>query len=83
MMMPETRLVIFGRPEAGTPVMLAAPQSALDLPLKILIAALPGGNAQVSYTSPSTLQARYAIPAHLVPNLAAVEKIASEIASPG
>ena len=51
--MPNTKLVIFGDPQAGTPVMLAAPSSALDLPLKILIAEGADGSTRISYNSPS------------------------------
>ena len=77
--MHETKLVIFGKPEAGTPVMIAAPDSALDLPLKILIAELADGGTQVSYNKPSYLQARYDLPANLVANIAVIEQIAAAI----
>jgi uncharacterized protein (DUF302 family) len=49
--MRATKLVIFGNPKAGTPLMLAAPDSALDLPLKILIAEEPSAGTRVSYNS--------------------------------
>jgi uncharacterized protein (DUF302 family) len=55
----ETTLVIFGNPAAGTGVMVAAPLSALDLPLKVLIWADPEQGTVVSYTAPAALAARY------------------------
>jgi uncharacterized protein (DUF302 family) len=79
MEMHETKLVIFGKPEAGTPVMIAAPDSALDLPLKILIAERPDGGTQVSYNKPSYLQARFDLSANLVANIAVIEQIAAAI----
>ena len=46
-----TKLVIFGNPKAGTPLMLAAPSTAIDLPLKILVAEDAGGKVSLSYNS--------------------------------
>jgi uncharacterized protein (DUF302 family) len=57
----ETTLVIFGNPAAGTGVMVASPLAALDLPLKVLVWAEPGGATSVSYTAPATLAARYGL----------------------
>jgi uncharacterized protein (DUF302 family) len=57
----ETTLVIFGNPAAGTGVMTASPLAALDLPLKVLVWAEPGGATSVSYTAPATLAARYGL----------------------
>jgi uncharacterized protein (DUF302 family) len=57
----ETTLVVFGNPAAGTGVMAAAPLAALDLPLKVLVWAEPGGATSVSYTAPATLAARYGL----------------------
>jgi uncharacterized protein (DUF302 family) len=57
----ETTLVIFGNPAAGTGVMVAAPLSALDLPLKVLVWAEPGQGTFVSYTAPAALAARYGL----------------------
>lgn len=62
----ETTLVIFGNPAAGTRVMDGAPLVALDLPLKVLVWADARGETQVSYTDPSVLAARYALPAEAV-----------------
>jgi uncharacterized protein (DUF302 family) len=67
----ETRLVIFGSPAAGTPVMDAFPLSALDLPLKVLIWD-DGGQTKVSYQAPDALAARYGLPASLAKNLAGI-----------
>jgi len=57
----ETTLVIFGNPKAGTGVMEASPLAALDLPLKVLAWAEPGGATSVSYTAPAELAARYGL----------------------
>jgi uncharacterized protein (DUF302 family) len=62
----ETTLVIFGNPQAGTGVMVASPLAALDLPLKVLVWAEPGGDTSVSYTAPATLAARYGLTDALV-----------------
>ncbi len=70
-----TTLVLFGNPAGGTPVMEAAPLSALDLPLKVLVWAEGGPGCQVSYTDPATLAARYGVPAELAAPLAAIERL--------
>ncbi len=61
----ETTLVVFGNPVAGTPVMEAAPLAALDLPLKVLVWADGHQGTRVSYTDPTVLAARYALPPEL------------------
>jgi len=81
MKMPPTKLVIFGNPKAGTPLMLAAPSAAIDLPLKILIWEDRAGKAWVSYNSPAYLQGRHGFPAELVKNIAAVEALATAAAA--
>ncbi|SNS47062.1 Uncharacterized conserved protein, DUF302 family [Granulicella rosea] len=81
MEMHDTKLVIFGNPKAGTPLMLAAPDSALDLPLKILIAEDANGATKVSYNDPAYLQTRYDLTPELVGNIAAIEQIAATIAA--
>ena len=81
MKMPPAKLLIFGNPKAGTPVMLAAPSSALDLPLKILIWEDPQGKVWASYNSPTYLQSRHSLPPELVANIAAVETLAAKAAS--
>ena len=60
--------------------MLAAPDSALDLPLKILIAEEPSDSTRVSYNSLAYLQARYGLTPEVLTNVAAVEKIAAAVA---
>jgi uncharacterized protein (DUF302 family) len=67
----DTKVVIFGSPEAGTPVMEHAPLAALDLPLKVLIWA-DGDATRVSYTSPGALGARYDLPDDLAARLAGI-----------
>ncbi|HKM67761.1 MAG TPA: DUF302 domain-containing protein [Candidatus Acidoferrum sp.] len=78
--MPNTKLLIFGNPKAGTPLMLAAPSVALDLPLKILVAEDAAGKTWISYNSPSYLQARHGFPAELLPNIAVIEGLAAKAA---
>jgi uncharacterized protein (DUF302 family) len=70
MKMPPTKLLIFGNPKGGTPLMLAAPSIALDLPLKILVAEDTQGKVWVSYNSPEYLKERHGLPADLLPNIA-------------
>jgi uncharacterized protein (DUF302 family) len=79
--MPPTRLLIFGSPKAGTPVMLAAPTSALDLPLKILVREDEAKNVLVSYNSTEYLAARHQIPHELTGNLAVIKALAEAGAS--
>jgi uncharacterized protein (DUF302 family) len=74
----DTKLVIFGSPKAGTPVMESVPLAALDLPLKLLVWA-DGEQTKVSYTSPSELAARYHLSDELAANLAAVEPISDAV----
>jgi uncharacterized protein (DUF302 family) len=74
--MRPTRLLIFGSPRAGTPLMLAAPSVAIDLPLKILVWEDTEGKVWVSYNSPAYLQERHGFPPDLVQNIAAVEALA-------
>ncbi len=78
--MPNTKLLIFGSPKAGTPVMLAAPSIAIDLPLKILAWEDAGGKAWLSYNSPQYLQQRHQVPDDLLNILAGVETLAANAA---
>lgn len=78
--MPNTKLLIFGNPKAGTPVMLSAPSTALDLPLKILLAQEPDGTTQVLWNDPMWLQQRHDFAPDLIANLAAVEALARNAA---
>lgn len=80
MKMRPTKLLIFGSPKAGTPLMLAAPTSAIDLPLKILIWEDANGKVWVSYNAPSYLQGRHGIPKELLQNIAVVETLAAKAA---
>ena len=80
MNMPPTKLVIFGSPKAGTPLMLAAPSIAIDLPLKILIWEDTQGKAWVSYNSPEYLRQRHALPVELLQNIAVIETLAAKAA---
>jgi uncharacterized protein (DUF302 family) len=72
MKMRPTKLLIFGSPKGGTPVMLAAPSVAIDLPLKALVAEDEAGKVWISYNSPEYLQQRHGIPPDLVKNIAGV-----------
>ena len=76
--MPPTKLLIFGSPKAGTPLMLAAPSAAIDLPLKILVWEDPQGKVWVSYNSPDYLRERHGLPQELLANIAVVETLASK-----
>ncbi len=78
MTMRDTKLLIFGNPKAGTPVMVASPGSALDLPLKILIWEDADGKVWLSYNSPEYLKERHNIPAELLPNIAVAETLAAK-----
>jgi len=78
--MRPTKLLIFGSPKAGTPLMLAAPSSAIDLPLKILIWEDARGKVWVSYNSAAYLQERHNLPQQLLPNIGAVEALAGKAA---
>jgi uncharacterized protein (DUF302 family) len=80
MKMRPTKLLVFGNPKAGTPVMLAAPSSAIDLALKILIWEDAQGKAWVTYNSPAYLQERHNIPVELVPNVRVIEALAKSAA---
>jgi uncharacterized protein (DUF302 family) len=68
--MPPTKVLIFGSPKGGTPLMVAAPSLAIDLPLKALVAEDAVGKVSVTYNSPEYLQERHGVPADLIKNLA-------------
>ena len=78
--MPATKLLIFGNPKGGTPVMLAAPSAALDLPLKILVSETGEGKTLLAWNNPVWLQQRHGFPDDLVPNLAAAGMFARKVA---
>jgi uncharacterized protein (DUF302 family) len=77
----ETTLVLFGNPAAGTPVMVAAPMSALDLPLKVLIWD-DAGTTKVTYYGPAALAARYDLNADLTAKLAAIDPLTDALIAP-
>jgi uncharacterized protein (DUF302 family) len=77
MQMPPTKLLIFGNPKGGTPLMLAAPSIAIDLPIKILVAEDGQGKVWVSYNSPMYLAERHGVPQNLLQNLAFVDSLAA------
>jgi uncharacterized protein (DUF302 family) len=70
----ETKVVIFGSPQAGTPVMEAAPLAALDLPLKVAVWA-DGEQTRLSYTAPAELAARYGLSDELAGRLAGIDAL--------
>jgi len=80
MKMRPTKLLIFGNPKGGTPLMLAAPSIAIDLPLKILIWEDEQEKVWVSYNTPEYLAERHGLPPHLAQNVGFIEALASNIA---
>ena len=72
LVMRPTKLLVFGSPKAGTPLMQAAPTVAIDLPLKALFWQDADGKVWLTYNDPAYLQQRHGIPAELLPNIAAV-----------
>jgi uncharacterized protein (DUF302 family) len=83
--MPPTKLLIFGNPKSGTPLMLAAPSSAIDLPLKILVWEDVGDDAArkvwISYNTPAYLAKRHGLPPELISNIAGIEGLAAQAAA--
>jgi uncharacterized protein (DUF302 family) len=76
--MRPTKLLIFGDPKAGTPLMLASPSTAIDLPLKLLIWEDAQGRVWLSYNSPEYLRERHGLPQELMQNIAVVETLAAK-----
>ena len=74
----DTKVVIFGAPQAGTPVMAAHPLAALDLPLKMLIWD-DGGETKISYTAPSELASRYGLEDELAARLAGIDALSDAV----
>jgi len=81
MKMPDTKLVIFGNPKGGTPLMVASPSVAIDLPLKLLVAQDANGGCSISYNSPQYLQQRHGLSTDLIQNIAIIEALAAEAAA--
>jgi uncharacterized protein (DUF302 family) len=80
MKMPPTKLLIFGNPKGGTPLMSAAPSVAIDLPLKILVWQDGHGKVWLSYNTPEYLKERHGLPEDLLKNIAVVETLAAKAA---
>lgn len=80
MTMPPTKLLIFGNPRAGTPLMLASPSIAIDLPLKILVWQDSQGKVWLSWNSPAYLAKRHGVPENLEQGLAVVKMLAAQAA---
>src|SRR5271154_1831421 len=76
--MPATKLLIFGNPKGGTPLMLASPSVAIDLPLKILVAEDASGKVWLSYNSSEYLKERHNLPVELLQNIAVVDGLAAK-----
>jgi uncharacterized protein (DUF302 family) len=79
--MRPTGLVILGNPIAGTPLMVATPTAAIDLPLKILAFEDAEGRTWVAYNDPNYLQRRHGFPDALIKNIAALGVLAQAAAS--
>ena len=78
--MPPTKLLIFGNPKAGTPLMIASPSIAIDLPMKILVWEDADGTVQVSYNTAAYLQSRHGLSPELAQIIAVVETLATKAA---
>lgn len=78
--MPPTKLLIFGSPKAGTPLMLAAPTVAIDLPLKILVWEDGAGKVWISYNSSQYLQDRHGLSQDLIRNIDVAETLVAKAA---
>lgn len=76
--MRPTKLLTFGSPKAGTPLMVAAPTLAIDLPLKVLVSQDESGKVWVCFNSPEYLQGRHGVPADLVKNIAGVAPLVAK-----
>jgi len=78
--MRNTKLLILGNPKGGTPLMIASPSIAIDLPLKLLVAEDADGTVWISYNSAAYLKARHNLPDQFLPVLASVESLAAAAA---
>jgi uncharacterized protein (DUF302 family) len=76
--MRPTKVIVFGNPKGGTPLMVAAPSLAIDLPLKALVAEDAEGKVSVTYNSPEYLQQRHGVPGELIKNLAGAGAVIAE-----
>lgn len=73
--MPPTTLILFGSPKAGTPLMLARPQSGIDLPLKVLVCESQAGQVSVAFNAAAYIIDRHSLPPELVSNLTPAERL--------
>ena len=80
--MPDTKLLIFGSPAGGTPIMLAAPLAALDLPLKVLVWENPAGGSFVSYVDPGYLATRHRLSDDLTARITGITTITDATVAP-
>lgn len=80
MAMPPTKLLIFGDPKAGTPLMVASPGSAIDLPLKVLVRQDLDGSVLMTYNSAAYIGARHGLPEDLLKNIAGIEMLVNKAA---
>jgi uncharacterized protein (DUF302 family) len=78
--LPPTQMLIFGNPKAGTPLMLAAPSVAIDLPLKTLAWQDDGGRVWLSYNAPEYLKRRHGLPEALLPNISGIKALVEQAA---
>jgi len=78
--MPSTKVLIFGNPQAGTPLMLASPSVAINLLLKLLIAENANGGCTISYNSPAYLRERHTLPQELMSAISVIETLAAKAA---
>jgi uncharacterized protein (DUF302 family) len=78
MKMRPTKLLVFGSPKAGTPLMLATPSIAIDLPLKMLVWEDSQGKVWISYNSPEYLKERHGLPQELLPTVAVTDSWAAK-----
>lgn len=78
--MRPTRMLIFGNPRAGTPLMIAAPTLAIDFPLKVLVSEDESGRVWVSYNSTQYLEVRHNIPNELLKNISGIVGIVESVA---
>lgn len=80
--MPPTTLILFGNPKAGTPLMLAQPQSGIDLPLKVLVSESVPGQVCVSFNAAAYIIERHSLPPELESNLAPAERLIASVLRP-
>jgi uncharacterized protein (DUF302 family) len=77
--MPAAQVIIFGSPKGGTPLMIASPTVAIDLPLKALIWEDGDGKVRVSYNTPEYLKQRHNIPGELLKNIAGIGPLLQKV----